>query len=395
MHAAARGRRVRAQPQFATGLRCLKCGGAADFALDAYLCPRCDEAEGDPGVLDVTYDYASAAAAFPSDARAGTDGMFRYAALLPVAPAGSLLPAGGTPLVPAPRLARRLGLRNLYLKDDTRSATRCFKDRATAIAISIAAALGRRDLYCASAGNAAISLAGYCAHAGLGCHVFVPARASATRLAALRRYGADVTVSPGDYDQAFAEAEAAGLANGWYSRNCALNPFLVEGKKTAAYEIAEAMDWEVPDLVVAPVGDGCILSSMGKGFRELREMGMTDSVPRLLGVQSEGVHPMVARWNGWPEPEVGRSEAASIAVRRPRNALRLMAELSAARGRMMTVPDSAMASAATALAQEAGTVVELTAAASLAALTSLAEHESLEGRTAVLVLTGGRVDTDA
>jgi threonine synthase len=387
-------------------LRCLKCGRPVAATWDAYVCPDCGADGTDPGVLDVRYDYAAAGADFPGSRRPfrgmapeADQGMYRYRALLPLGPALSTLPVGGTPLVPAPRLARRLGLRALYLKDDTRNPTRCFKDRATAVAVSRARASGVRDLYCASAGNAAVSLAGFCAHEGLHCHAFVPARVSATRLAWLRRYGADVRISTGDYDQAYAEAEAAGRAHGWYSRNCALNPFLVEGKKTAAYEIAEALAWRAPDLVVAPVGDGCILSSLGKGFRELALLGRTAALPRLVGVQAEGRQPLVARWAGSAAPETaaavsGETRAASIAVRRPRNALRLLAELAHAGGRMLAVSDAALDDAARALATEAGVVVELTSAATLAGLARLAEHESLEGRTAVLVLTGGRVDED-
>ena len=144
-------------------------------------------------------------------------------------------------------------------------------------------------MYCASAGNAAISLAGFAAHAGLRCHAFVPSYASATRLDWLRRFGAETHVSTGNYDQAFAEAEAAGAGHKWFSRNCAFNPFLVEGKKTCALEIAERL---TPDFLIAPVGDGCTLGAIGKGFREARELGWIDRLPRLIGVQARGC----SRW---------------------------------------------------------------------------------------------------
>lgn len=379
----------------ATGLRCFRCGGEFPFTLEAYTCPRCGDGAGDdPGILDVLYDYDAARDAFPRGEGAAGGGVFRWRALLPVPERMETLPAGGTPLVPAPRLAERFGLRALYLKDETRNPTRALKDRATAVALQVAAALGHRTLYCASAGNAAISLAGFCAHAGLECRVHVPARASPTRLGWLRRFGAEVRVCAGDYDLAYSEAEAEGRSRGGYSRNCAFNPLLVEGKKTAAFEIAEQLGWKVPDLVLSPVGDGCTLGALGKGFRELARMGRTDALPRLVGVQAEGVQPLTARFHGRAAAE-GETRATSIAVRRPRNALRLLSEVEASGGTMLAAPDHEMEEAARLLAREGGVAAELTSAATLAGLARLAAAETLEGRTAVLVVTGGRIDGDS
>lgn len=382
---------------FASALRCLRCGARWDPDPGAYLCPRCGEGEagGDPGILDVEYDYDAVRAWLGEGGAwlAQRDDLFRYLPLLPVEAPGPGLPAGGTPLVPAPRLARRSGLAALYLKDETRNPTRCLKDRATAVSVAMGLALGRTEFYCASAGNAAISLAGYCAHLGLRCHVFVPRRASPERLAWLRRYGADVHVSAGDYDHAFAESEAAGREHGWHSRNCAYNPFQVEGKKTAALEIAEQFGWQVPDLLVSPVGDGCTLAAAGKGFRELERLGLTTTRPRLLGVQAEAVQPLVRRFRGEP-PGVasGETRAASIDVKRPRNARRLLSELEASGGLMLAVSEDAIAEAQRLLAAEAGLVVEFTSAAALAGLLALGQQEDLRDRTAVLLVTGGRVD---
>jgi threonine synthase len=356
----------------------------------AYLCPKCgpgDRHDGDdPGILDVRYDYA-AARGLPLESR---DDVFRYLPLLPVRAPSATLAAGGTALVGAPRIAARLGLSGLYLKDETRNPTRCLKDRATAIAIALALELACTDVYCASAGNAAISLAGFAAHAGLRCHAFVPSYASATRLDWLRRFGAQTHVSTGNYDQAFAEAEAAGTENRWFSRNCAFNPFLVEGKKTCALEIAEKL---APDFVIAPVGDGCTLGAIGKGFREARELGLIERLPRLIGVQAAGVQPMVSRFRGGAAPDGdGETAAASIAVRRPRNALRLLRELKESDGEMVAVSDPQIGMAQRRLAEQAGIVAEFTSAATLAALEVLALRGAVEGQTGVLVITGGRVD---
>jgi threonine synthase len=345
----------------------------------------------------VTYDYEAAARDFrdADNTWAKRRDVFRWLPLLPVDCPGDVLPAGGTALVSAPRLARRYGLAALYLKDETRNPTRCLKDRATAIAVTLALAQGHSDIYCASAGNAAISLAGFSAHAGLSCHAYVPAVASRTRIAWLRRYGANVHISTGSYDQAFAESEIDGARHGWYSRNCALNPFLVEGKKTCAFEIAEQLGGIAPDWVMAPSGDGCTLGALGKGFREMLAVGLLDRLPRLAGVQSDAIQPLVRRLHDEPPgDDTGETAAQSIAVRRPRNAIRLLNEVRASDGAMVSVPDDEIAAAQHLLATEAGLVAEFTSAATLAALARLAEERSLERQTAVLVITGGRLDEE-
>jgi threonine synthase len=382
---------------FVTSLRCFNCGAEAEAQPRAYVCTACRTATGeDPGILDVQYDYVAAGEALRRALQGGSPrkDVFRYAPLLPVTDDGPGLLAGGTPLVAAPRLAAALGLEALYLKDETRNPTRCLKDRATAVGLAMAAVAGASDMYCASAGNAAISLAGFCAHAGRRCHVFVPSYASPTRLDWLTRYGADVRVSSGDYDQAFDEAETEGRARGWFSRNCALNPYLVEGKKTVAFEIAEQLEGRAPDLVVAPVGDGCTLGAAGKGFREMVLSGLLDRLPRLVGMQSDTMQPLVERVTGRAvAPATGeRSKASSILVRRPRNALRLLSELEASGGTMLAISDDAISVAQARLAAEAGLVCEFTGAGGLAALWELAKQEDLGGKTAVVMITGGRVD---
>ncbi len=395
-------------------LRCLRCGHEEAPSSRAYLCPRCEDRNPrDPGILDVRYDYDKVA---EEVARGGgwlqsRHDIFRFLPLLPVEAPGPVLPSGGTPLFAAPRLARRLGLRALYLKDETRNPTRCLKDRATAVGLTRALQQERKTVYCASAGNAAISLAGFSAHAGLECHAYVPRAASPERLQWLERYGARTHISSGNYDQAFAESEEAGREGGWYSRNCAYNPFLVEGKKTAALEVAEGLGWRAPDLLVAPVGDGCTLAAQGKAFRELALLGLVESRPRLVGVQSAGVQPMVRMLQEWEgsdpsgvlsgdPPEAGTggdatgaagTAAASMDVKTPRNARRLLAELRDVNGQVLAVEDDRMEEARSVLAREAGVVAELTSAAALAGLEDFLHADGGgRDRTAVVLVTGGR-----
>lgn len=378
---------------YLTELRCLRCDASYGPGAAEYLCPACGAPEGDdPGVLEARYDCAAAAPELRRALATGRRDMFRWLPLLPLDEPPPVPFTGGTPLVEAPRLAAALGLARLWLKDEPRNPTRCLKDRATAIAVGRALAAERAELYCASAGNAAISLAGLTAHAGLRCHVFVPHDASPTRLGWLRHFGADVRVSAGDYDAAFEEAERAGADAGWYSRNCAYNPFLVEGKKTAAFEIAEQLGWSAPDFVAAPVGDGCTLAALGKGFGELIEAGLMEERPRLVGAQAEGMRPLVRRWRGEPAaPETGDTRAASIRVGRPRNALRLLRELARSDGTLVAVGEEPTARAQQALGRDAGVVAEFTSATALAALAALPAAERA-GRTAVVVVTGGRPD---
>lgn len=387
-----------------THLECIRCGRREEYTPRAYLCPACGtgEAGEDPGVLDVRYDMAAAAVAL---ARALRDsrrrGVFRFLPLLPFEHAEAVLPAGDTPLVPAPRLAEWVGAERLLLKDETTNPTRSLKDRATAVAVTMAVQAGNDTLYCASAGNAAISLAGFAAHRGLDAHVWVPAGASAERLRWLKRFGAQVHRTKGGYDDAYTTAERVGAERGWYSRNCAYNPFLVEGKKTVAYEIAEELGWRAPDAVAAPVGDGCTLGAVGKGFREQVALGLTASVPRLIGAQAAAVAPLVSRFegeggrraaSGGKRPGQGGTRAASIAVAHPRNARRVLSEVAASGGTMIALPDGALSEAQQMLATEGGVVAELASAAALAAVRRVGAHGALRGQTVVVVVTGGRAD---
>ncbi len=351
-------------------------------------------------MLDVVYDYRQATKAVADEFPRAHD-LFGFDALLPTARPKLLLPtAGGTPLVEVPAIAKRLGLLHFYIKDESRNPSRCLKDRATAVVATAMAPVsaGATTMFCASAGNAAISLATYAASAGLASHVYVPARVTEAQRSALECLGATVHVSAGDYDDAFRESEmSGGKYEGWFSRNCAVNPFLVEGKKTAAFEISQALDWRTPDIVVAPVGDGCTLGALGKGFRELTYVALSERVPRLVGAQSAAMQPLVQRLR--PEgsdatavvPDRVPSWATSIAVRHPRNALRVLAEVRRSHGTLVAVTDAETQAAQATLSSETRGTVEFTSATALAALERIAEAESLDGLTAVLVLTSGRL----
>ena len=227
------------------------------------------------GILDVEYDYDVARrsmkerglGATPSD-RLGS--IWRYLDLLPVTGDAGLpkLQVGGTPIVDAPRLAKQAGVAALALKDDGRLPTGSFKDRASAVGTTKARELGFKTIACSSTGNAASSLAGFCADAGLEAIIFVPAHAPPAKVAQLRAFGATVLLVEGSYDQAYyLTCEDACRAHGWYDRNCAVNPYLVEGKKTCGVEIGEQLAKDPRDWVAVALGDGCTTGGIWKGMR--------------------------------------------------------------------------------------------------------------------------------
>jgi threonine synthase len=253
------------------GYRCVACGNAQPAEPPPLLCPGCG------GNLDAEYDYDRIAAQL-TPGRLASDperSLWRYRALLPVAgaPANRSLQVGGTPLVALPGLAGKFDLSALYIKDETRQPSGSLKDRATEVALQHASEHGQSTLVAASTGNAAASLATLAAHHGRRAVILVPAGASAGKLVPILQCGGVLCPVDGTYDEAFDLAEAVAGELGWYSRNSGSNPVLSEGKKTVALEIAEQLHWQVPDKVFVPVGDGCIIGGVYKGFYDLLQLG--------------------------------------------------------------------------------------------------------------------------
>ena len=206
----------------------------------------------------------------------------RVAGVVRAAAGGRHAAAGGAPA------ADELGMARLWVKDDSRNPSGSTKDRASLLVVAKAVEYGFDTVAAASTGNAATALAAVAAAAGVRAVVFVPAAAPRAKLVQMASYGARVVPVQGSYDDAFELCLAACREFGWYNRNTALNPFTIEGKKTAALEIAAALAPEVPDAVLVPTGDGVILAGVAKGFADLVEAGLADRVPRLIAVQPEG-----------------------------------------------------------------------------------------------------------
>ena len=305
--------------KYVLGAKCTRCGAEYE-ALPTITTCKCG------GILDIQYSYSAIRDHFsPADLEQNRDySMWRYRPFLPVeedSPAPPLR-VGWSPLYKADRLSKVLGLKTLYIKDDGQNPTASLKDRASAMAVVKAREAGADTIACSSTGNAASSLAGNAAAAGLSTYIFVPSRAPKGKVAQLMIFGATVISVDGSYEDTFALSKAAIDRWGWYNRNAAINPYLSEGKKTVSFELMEQLHWQVPDYVALSVGDGCTIAGVWKGLRDLYETGFIDRLPKLLSVQAEGCCPLNrALQTGEPwSPMEENTLADSIAVGVPRNA---------------------------------------------------------------------------
>jgi threonine synthase len=399
------------------GLKCTMCGAEYRPGEANYVCPN----HGDDGILDVVYDYRLIARRFETGTFAGDfpPSIWRYLPLLPVDPEavgqlarGTVLSVvGWTPLYPAPRLADQLGIRHLWIKDDGRQPTASFKDRASAIAVVKTRELGYDVVTTASTGNAAAALSGLCAAVSQPNVIFVPRTAPQAKIAQLLVYGATVLLVDGTYDDAFELCLLAAPEFGWYNRNTAYNPYMSEGKKTVAFEICEQLShpdpgslparpgpvdgvWEAPDVVMVPVGDGCIIGGVHKGFRDLLALGWIDHMPRIIGVQAAGSSPLVDAWAqglaGWDMfPVQAQSVADSIVAGLPRDRIKALRAANESGGAFIRVSDEEIIQAIPALAQGCGVFAEPAAAAAYAGLVRAVDSELVSADERVVVLATG------
>jgi threonine synthase len=341
------------------GLRCVECGKLYPEGEVLYTCPACGDKE--PwGILDVEYDYERQARTFNKDwLQRAEHSIWRYLPILPIGDGARLptLQCGWTPVMELPKIAKRWGIANFFVKDDGRLPTGSFKDRASCVGATRAVELGYDTITCSSTGNAASSLAGFSANLGLKAYIFVPAHAPEAKVAQLRIFKSNVLLVEGTYDEAYYLCQDAAKTFGWYNRNCAINPVLIEGKKTSGLEAAEQLAARIPDWVSVAVGDGCTIAGIWKGFVEMKRFGVIDKLPRLLGVQAAGAQPIYEAWQAGDEklrPRRAETLADSIAVGRPRNQTKALRAIRASGGAMVSVEDEEILSAMYELAQHTG-----------------------------------------
>lgn len=380
---------------------CIACGKEQPAGFAGYLCPACG------GNLEVKYDYEEIKRRVHRDdltANPHRD-ILRYAPLLPVERVeyASPLRIGWTPLYRAERLGALVGLKHVFLKDDGQNPSASFKDRAGGVALIRAREVGARVIAGASTGNAGSSMACLAASVGMPCVIFVPEKAPPAKVAQLLVFGAKVLATKGTYDDAFELCLKVSEVRGWFNRNTGYNPFTREGKKTCSYEICEQLNWEAPDRVVVPVGDGNIISGIWKGMRDLYSLGWIARLPKVDCAQSEQsdavtrtvqkVRESGAKRMNWRdvtlEPVKATTIADSISVDVPRDGLAAVRAVVESGGEAVTVADAEILSAIPEIARMAGIFVEPAAACAWAGLKKLAHEGRIKPDERVVCLLTG------
>ncbi len=379
-----------------TAMKCMKCGKEFPESLDRYVCDVC----GIEGILDIVYDYGSIRISREELANDRNFSLWRYKKMLPMRPDAVTPPlhVGWTPLYRAERVEKKHGLHNVYIKDDGRNPTASLKDRASAVGLAKAMEAGATTICAASTGNAASSLAGFAASAGIKTVIFVPKRAPKAKVAQLLVYGAKTVIVDDSYDRAFELSIEITNKFGFYNRNCAYNPYLVEGKKTVACEMWEQLGFNAPDRVYVSIGDGCITSGIYKGFYDLLQLGLSDKMPRIIGVQAAGCNPVeIAMRTGEFTAQQGNTIADSIAVGIPRNRLKAMRGLKESNGDCISVTDDEIRSALIELPRSTGVFGEPAGVTAYAGFKkhALAGDIRPEEKVVVLITGNGLKDIDS
>lgn len=365
------------------------------------VCPFCEFTEVDPDKIvyacpacgknvEVVFEWPMTTA--KTLKASGGKGLDRWRPVLPVksdTPAIPLL-IGDTPLYDSKTLAADTGFRKVLIKDDGRLPSASFKDRASSAAILRAMNLNRKTIVAASTGNAAASLACLGAAVGIRVIIFVPAAAPAAKIAQLLVFGATVLAVDGTYDDACDLSVQATETFGLYNRNTGLNPFTREGKKICAYEIAMQLGWRVPDYVIVATGDGNIISGMAKGFFELRRLGLTRRVPRMIAAQSTRSNAIArALKTGKLKAVDATTIADSISVSLPRDGDIALKYIRESDGFAIEVNDGEILAAIPYLARRAGVFAEPAAACAVAALRKAAGERLIPKSAGVLCLISG------
>ncbi|MEG6584270.1 threonine synthase [Dendrosporobacter sp. 1207_IL3150] len=375
-------------------LKCVKCGSEYHTEQVNYYCEPCGFNE---GILDVCYDYDEVLKVLnPLKLKDNKDNsMWRYLPMLPIEKPELIpqLKVGWTPLYQAPRLSAELGIDKCWIKDEGRNPTASFKDRASAVGVVKALEKNAARITCASTGNAASSLAGFSAAVGMPATIFVPERAPEAKVAQLLVYGAQVFSVKGTYDEAWELCMQASAEFGWYNRNCAINPYLIEGKKTVSLEIVEQfMDiGTLPDWVVVSVGDGCTIGGVWKGLWEMHRLGFIDRLPKILGVQAEGCKPF---WQAWQnDGKLAACEANtiadSIAVGHPRNFSKGYRSVTESGGAFITVTDQEILNSINQLARKAGVFGEPAGVAGVAGVKQAVKQGIIHPSESVAIIITG------
>jgi threonine synthase len=377
-------------------LRCKECD--ASYPLDArYVCESCF------GPLEVSYDLSSLdGAEVKRRIQAGSHGIWRYADFLPFderpPPARTSLEPGLTPLVRADRLAEKLGIGEVQIKNDAANPTHSFKDRVVAVAIAKARELGFETVACASTGNLANAVAAHAAAAGLQSYVFVPSDLEEQKLLATGIYGTRLVGIDGTYDDVNRLCTELAEARPWAFVNVNLRPYYAEGSKTLAYETIEQLGWQLPDRVVCPIASGSLFTKIGRGIEEWRELGLVSGDdPVFHGAQAAGCGPVAEAFSeGWDvcKPAKPDTIAKSLAIGNPADGPYALELARRTGGTVDSVTDDEIRAGIRVLAETTGIFTETAGGVTVATLVKLAERGDIgSGERVVVYITGEGLKT--
>ncbi|MBN1527615.1 MAG: threonine synthase [Thermoleophilaceae bacterium] len=374
-------------------LQCKECGQT--YPLDArYVCEQCF------GPLEVAYDHSGLD---PESTRrriqAGPQSIWRYSDFLPFESRPEPgLPVGLTPLQPAPRLAERLGLGEVWIKNDTANPTHSFKDRVVAVALAKAQELGYRVVACASTGNLAGAVAAHAAAAGLESFVFIPSDLEEQKVLATGVYGANLIAVRGTYDDVNRLCTELSAERDWAFVNVNVRPYYAEGSKTLGFEIAEQLGFELPDRVVAPIASGSLFTKIARGFEEWLEVGLVEgTLPAFNGAQAAGCSPVAKAYEAGDDfcrPVKPRTIAKSLAIGNPADGPYALDLARRSGGSVESVTDAEIRSGIRLLAETTGIFTETAGGVTTAVLRKLAEEGVIgSGERVVAVITGDGLKT--
>lgn len=375
-------------------LKCKECG--AEYELKAmHVCEFCF------GPLEVAYDYSVLRRTVTRESiQAGPHSIWRYRSFLPVATDNPIdVGTGLTPLVRANRLARRLGLKQLYIKNDAvNMPTLSFKDRVVSVALTRARELGFSTVSCASTGNLANSTAAIAAHAGLDCCVFIPSDLEAGKVLGTLIYSPTVMAVHGNYDQVNRLCCEVANTYGWGFVNINLRPYYSEGSKTLGYEVAEQLGWQLPDHVVAPLASGSLFTKIYKGFQEFIQVGLVeDKHVRFSGAQAEGCSPIASAYRegrDFIKPVKPSTIAKSIAIGNPADGVYALDIARKTNGNIESVNDAEIIEGIKLLAETEGIFTETAGGTTIAVLKKLVEAGKIDpDESTVAYITGNGLKT--
>ena len=377
-----------------TGLKCKECGTEYE-AKAIHVCEECF------GPLEVAYDYSQIRRTVTRESiQAGPNSIWRYRAFLPVETDTPIdVGTGMTPLLQANRLARRLGLKRLFIKNDAvNMPTLSFKDRVVSVALTRARELGFTTVSCASTGNLANSTAAIAAHAGLDCCVFIPSDLEAGKVLGTLIYSPTVMSVHGNYDQVNRLCSEVANTHGWGFVNINLRPYYSEGSKTLGYEVAEQLGWQLPDHIVAPLASGSLFTKIYKGFQEFIKVGLVEDKPvRFSGAQAEGCSPIAQAYRDGRDfitPVKPNTIAKSLAIGNPADGIYAIEVANKTNGSIESVNDQEIIDGIKLLAETEGIFTETAGGTTIATLKKLVEAGKISpDETTVVYITGNGLKT--